>query len=189
MRVLLPILFLCSCAARPGPAPNGGDDPALDPEAPTTLEVDPEVERAAINTVIDDWHKAAAEADQERYLGHFTKDAVFLGTDATERWPVYSDDEGAPGFSAYVELHFPRGGWDYQPHDREVQLAADGYLAWFDEQLTNERAGELRGTGLLRREEGQWRIAHYSMTFTVPNGVSSGVILAIKEWQAANPPR
>ena len=36
--------------------------------------------------VLDDWHLAAAQADEARYFGHFAENAVFLGTDATERW-------------------------------------------------------------------------------------------------------
>jgi ketosteroid isomerase-like protein len=214
MRVLFSTLMssvlLCACAgprssqaapAQPQAAPGSAEvtaevvaaevtaevsaepDPVASDE-PTPLDVDPEVERAAIDTVVDDWHQAAAKADQERYLGHFTKDAVFLGTDAGERWPVFSDDPAASSFSAYVERHFPKGGWTYEPHSRQVSLSKDGHLAWFDELLTNAGYGELRGTGVLRREEGQWRLAHYSMTFTVPNGVSGQVVGAIKQWQA-----
>lgn len=47
-------------------------------------------ETAAVNRVVDDWHRAAAEADESRYFGHMSPDAVFGGTDATERWDLAS---------------------------------------------------------------------------------------------------
>jgi hypothetical protein len=39
----------------------------------------------AVAGVLDDWHDAAAKADEPRYFAHFSSDAVFMGTDATER--------------------------------------------------------------------------------------------------------
>ena len=129
---------------------------------------------AAVNTVLDDWHAAAAEADEARYLGHFAPEARFLGTDAGERWPIEE-------FRAYVHEHFPQGGWTYHPHDRVVVLSRDGLIAWFDEELTNAGYGELRGTGALRRQGGVWRITHYSMTFTIPNAVARDVVDLVRE--------
>src|SRR6266545_7462239 len=38
----------------------------------------------AAAAMLDDWHAAAAAADEARYFAHFATDAVFLGTDATE---------------------------------------------------------------------------------------------------------
>ena len=39
----------------------------------------PEID--AVGEVIDDFHDAAAHGDRERYLGHLTDDAVYLGTE------------------------------------------------------------------------------------------------------------
>ena len=44
------------------------------------------VAEAEIGRELDDFHDAAAHADEARYFGHFAAGAVFLGTDATERW-------------------------------------------------------------------------------------------------------
>ncbi len=179
MRALLPLILVSlplACRSPTSEAPPQSTPemtPEVTPGPPTS---DPDARRFAIEVVIDDWHAAAAEADEERYLGHFTTDAVFLGTDASERWTL---DE----FTEYVREHFPRGGWAYTPHDRHVSLGADGKLAWFDEQLSNDGYGELRGTGVLRRQDGDWRIAHYSMTLTVPNGVASRVVQLIRDWK------
>lgn len=122
--------------------------------------------------VLDDWHAAAAEADEARYLGHFAPDAVFLGTDASERWTLEE-------FTEYVREYFPRGGWTYLPHDRHVMRSDDGRLAWFDEGLTHGSYGELRGTGVLRLVDGLWRLAHYNMTFTIPNDVAREVVRVV----------
>ena len=84
-------------------------------------------ERARIDALLDDFHRAAAEADEARYLGHFAPDAVFLGTDDWERWPL-------PAFRKYVAQRFAGGtGWTYHPRDRHVAFAPDGSTAWFDE--------------------------------------------------------
>ena len=40
--------------------------------APPTVE--------AVAAVLDDWHAAAAAADEERYFSHFASDGVFLGS-------------------------------------------------------------------------------------------------------------
>lgn len=45
-----------------------------------------DIEEEKINTVLDGWHLAAANADFEAYFGKMTKDAVFIGTDAMENW-------------------------------------------------------------------------------------------------------
>lgn len=44
-----------------------------------------------IGKVIDDFHDAAAHGDKDRYLGHLSEDAVFMGTDEWERWPKQPD--------------------------------------------------------------------------------------------------
>ena len=127
-------------------------------------------EPAAVASVLDAWHRAASEADGEGYFGRMTADSIFLGTDASERWSL---DE----FRAYAEPYFDQGrGWTYLSFDRHIIFAADGSTAWFDERLENEKYGELRGTGVLRLEPGGWRIAHYSMSFPIPNEVTTEVV-------------
>jgi len=129
----------------------------------------------AIAMVLDDWHAAAAAADEDRYFAHFAPDAIFLGTDASERWTV-------PEFLAYAHPHFAAGrGWTYAPHDRHVLLSADETLAWIDEGLTSKKYGELRGTGVLRSVDGEWKLVHYSMTFTIPNAKAQAVVSLIQD--------
>lgn len=124
---------------------------------------DPDDHSARINMLLDDFHLAAAEADRDRYLGYFAPDGVFMGTDDWERWPL-------PVFIEYVEGRFSNGGgWNYVSEDRVIAFDPSGKVAWFDEIMVSQRWGRFRGTGVLLLDEGNWKIAHYSLTVLVPN--------------------
>lgn len=129
--------------------------------------------REEANQVIDDWHAAAARGDRDGYLGSMAPDARFLGTDSTERWDLAQ-------FTSYVNEHFePGSGWTFLPDERALRISASGRSAWFDERLASKSYGELRGTGVLERVGEAWKVAHYSMTFTVPNDVAADVVEAV----------
>jgi len=132
----------------------------------TTGLPSPEVQ-AAIGQTLDDFHRAAAAADEPRYFGHFASDGVFLGTDPGERWTVEA-------FRVYAHPHFAAGkGWKYVPRERHISV--DGDFAWFDEILDNAKYGACRGTGVLKRVDGKWLVAQYSLTFLVPNALAEKV--------------
>ena len=121
-------------------------------------------EADTIGRVIDDFHDAAAHGDKARYLGHLTEDAVFMGTDEWERWPKH------PDFSDYVDSRFRDGsGWNYRSVERTISIAESGGIAWFDEVVYSEQNGRFRGTGVLVLIDGEWKIAHYAMSFLVLN--------------------
>ena len=127
-------------------------------------------DRKPIDVVLDDFHQAAAVADEARYFGHFAAAGVFLGTDGTERWDVAA-------FRAYAHPHFAAGkGWTYRSSQRHVDFAADGRTAWFDERLENEKYGALRGSGVVVFEAGEWRVAQYNLTFLVLNDRAGAVV-------------
>ena len=133
-------------------------------------------DEAAISEVLDDFHDAAANGDKERYLGHLTDDAVFMGTDEWERWPKN------PEFTDYVGSRFRDGaGWSYRSVDRNIRIADGGRLAWFDEVIFSEANGRFRGTGVLVREGEDWKIAHYAMSFLVFNEDWEAVIEMTKK--------
>lgn len=124
-------------------------------------------EEGAVRQVLDAWHAAAASSDEETYFSLMTRDAVFLGTDATERW---SRDE----FRAYAHRPFSEGrGWRMQARRRDVVIEPGpvraGAVAWFDEDLETVNLGPARGSGVLVRDDLGWRIAQYNLTITVPN--------------------
>ncbi|WP_394847257.1 nuclear transport factor 2 family protein [Pendulispora brunnea] len=158
-------LLLTACAEAPPP------------RAPAT-PVDAETERRAIGAMLDDWHDAAAKADEARYFGHFTNDAIFLGTDATERWDVAA-------FRAFAHPYFAKGkAWSFRATRRGITIATDGRTAWFDEDLHTGNLGPSRGSGVVVREEGRWKIAHYDLSIPIPNERVKDIVERI----AAPPP-
>ena len=69
-----------------------------------------------IGQALDRLHEAAARSDGAAYFALFAPQAVFIGTDATERWPLAD-------FRAYAEPYFASGkGWVYHPRTRTVTL-------------------------------------------------------------------
>ena len=133
-------------------------------------------EEKRVAAVLDDWHAAAAAADEGRYFGHFTRDAVFLGTDATERWTV---DE----FRRYAHPYFAKGkAWSFRPVSRHLSFSPDGSIAWFDETLDTPNLGPARGSGVLvRGASGDWKIAHYDLSVPIPNELMKEVKRRIEE--------
>jgi len=149
-KLLLVVLLSCACASVPPATPS-------------------------INAALDDWHDAAAKADEARYFGAMTPEFVFLGTDATERWDVTA-------FRAFAHPYFAKGkAWTFVPHDRYVILSPRGDVAWFDEKLDSASYGECRGSGVLRLVNGTWKIAHYNLTIPVPNDLADAVVKMIRE--------
>lgn len=134
------------------------------------LAQDQSADGAAIIAVLDDFHDAAAKADKDRYLGHFTQDGVFLGTDEWERWPL------KPDFTDYVAMRFEGGGWSYHSEDKVIAFSSDGSVAWFDEtSISNRNGGRFRGSGVLEKVDGTWKIAQYVLSFLVYNEVGGEV--------------
>lgn len=147
--------------------------------APATAPASPAAQVAA---VLDDWHDAAAHADFARYFGHFTPDAVFLGTDASERW---TRDE----FARFAKPFFDKGkAWSFRAVSRRVSLSRDGNTAWFDEALDTPNLGPARGSGVLVREGAQWKIAHYDLSVPIPNALLGEFKARIAAHRAAQPP-
>jgi len=115
-----------------------------------------------INKVLDNWHLAAANADFEAYFGNMTKEGVFLGTDAMENWQNTD-------FREFSKPYFDKGkAWNFTTVQRNVYLDDSGNLAWFDELLDTQMK-ICRGSGVLKKENGQWKIAHYVLSIAVPN--------------------
>lgn len=128
------------------------------------LANDRETELMSVGAVIDSFHDAAAHGDKARYLDQLSDDAVFMGTDEWERWPKH------PDFVAYVNSRFRDGsGWTYQSVERTINISESSDIAWFDEVIVSEPNGRFRGTGVLRRQDGKWKIAHYAMSFLILN--------------------
>lgn len=119
-------------------------------------------QKPEIEKLLNDWHKAAADVKFDAYFSAFTHDAVYIGTDATENWKV-------DVFKAWAKPYFDKGTtWNFKAVERNIFVSADGKFAWFDELLDTQMK-LCRGSGVLRKENGKWRIAHYVLSMTVPN--------------------
>lgn len=130
--------------------------------------------RGEVSAVLDALHEAASEADFDRYFSLYAGEAVFLGTDATERW---TREE----FMDYTRARFDTGtGWTYHMLERHVAIAPGGRTAWFDERLENANLGETRGSGVLVMEDGGWKIAQYNLTIPIPNEMAREVAQRIR---------
>ncbi len=119
-------------------------------------------EKEKINTLLDAWHQAAANADFDAYFDKMTQDGVFLGTDATENWQNEA-------FREFSKPYFDKGkAWSFTAVERNIYINSDNDFAWFDELLDTQMK-LCRGSGVLRKESGEWRIAHYVLSIAVPN--------------------
>lgn len=126
-----------------------------------------ETARPALDSLIDGLHKDAHEGNFETYFARYTSDAVFMGTDKTERWKI-------DAFKSYAAPAFKDGhGWTYKVVERNWE--GDGDTRWFDEILFNEKLGHCRGTGVVEKVGGNWKIAHYSLTLLIPNDIAETV--------------
>jgi hypothetical protein len=118
-------------------------------------------DQRAIGAALDDFHDAAARADEDRYFAHFAPSGAFLGTDATERWDVAA-------FRAFAHPFFARGkAWAFRATRRGVVVR--GETAWFDEDLATDTLGAARGSGVLVLRDGRWLLEQYVLSVTVPN--------------------
>ncbi|MEP5766178.1 MAG: nuclear transport factor 2 family protein [Halieaceae bacterium] len=135
--------------------------------------------KAEAAAALDAFHRAAAQADLDAYLALMTDDMVFLGTDGGERWQ-------GEAFRSFASEHFSAGrGWTYTPTQRHLTVAASGDWARFDELLDNATLGQCRGSGLLLRQQGAWRIAQYNLSVPVPNAMVVDLARAIRSSAAA----
>jgi len=161
-------------AARAGCGRGSSEHPA-----PATDPARPEhPEAAGVHRVLDDWHAAAAAADESRYFGHMAADAVFMGTDNWERWTKAE-------FQAWAKPRFDSGkAWTMTPRDRYVFVALDGATAWFDEFVDHPSMGECRGTGVLVREGGEWKVAQYNLSVPIPNEIVESVAGMVRQERA-----
>ena len=119
------------------------------------------------DVLLNGLHLDAHKGNFESYFDRYSPDAVFLGTDKTERWTIEE-------FKAYAKPAFTDGhGWTYSVIERNWE--GKGNIRWFDEILLNEKLGHCRGTGVVELVNGEWKISHYALTMLVPNSIAAEV--------------
>lgn len=125
-------------------------------------EFDINTQKSIINANLDLWHHAAANANFDGYFNLMTDDAVFIGTDATENW---QND----AFKTFSKPYFDKGkAWSFTSLQRHIYLSDDLRTGWFDE-LLNTQMGLCRGSGIMKLEDDEWKIAHYVLSISIPN--------------------
>lgn len=127
-----------------------------------------------LNALLDQWHKDAADANFEGYFGAMAEESIFVGTDATENW-----DKKA--FQAYSKPYFDRGrAWSFTAVERNIYLQKGSKIAWFDELLSTQM-GLCRGSGVIEKSKGEWKIRHYVLSLDVPNENVSALVALKKQ--------
>ncbi len=126
-------------------------------------------EKAEIGTMLDGFNVAAAKADFNNYFNYFADESVFIGTDATEVW-----DKKA--FMVWAKPYFDKNKtWNFTSLKRNIYFSKDGKLAWFDELLDTQMK-ICRGSGVVEKINGEWKIKQYVLSVTVPNEVIDKIV-------------
>jgi hypothetical protein len=85
--------------------------------------IDTAKEQTQISAMLDSFNRAAAKADFNAYFNFYTEDAIFTGTDATERW-------NKKEFMAWAKPIFDKGrAWDFTAMERHIYFDKTGTLA------------------------------------------------------------
>ncbi|WP_395077285.1 nuclear transport factor 2 family protein [Flavobacterium sp.] len=126
-------------------------------------------EAIQVNMLLDNWHKAAADAKFDDYMNAMTFDAIYIGTDATENW-------NKSEFMKFAKPYFDKGkAWSFTALERHIYFSKDKKTAWFDELLDTQMK-ICRGSGVLVKRGNNWKIQHYVLSMTIPNDNSNEVI-------------
>lgn len=122
-----------------------------------------------IAAMLDSLNMAASQADFSRYFSFYADDAVFMGTDATERWDKKS-------FMEWSKPYFDRGkAWSFTAVKRNILFDESGKLAWFDELLDTQMK-ICRGSGVVVKKGDHWKIKQYVLSMTIPNSAVDSII-------------
>jgi ketosteroid isomerase-like protein len=134
-------------------------------------------DKQQIKTVLNRFHQAAASANFVAYFDLLSHNAIFLGTDASERWTK-------DAFKDYVRPAFSKGnGWLYTPNQQNIEVIKQGQVAFFDELLSSESYGICRSSGILIKTPQGWKISQYNLSIPIPNSLAKDVTHKIKSFQ------
>lgn len=129
-----------------------------------------EKEKSEISTMLDTFNAMAAKADYNAYFNLFADESTFIGTDATEIW-----DKKA--FMVWAKPYFDKKKtWNFKALKRNIYFSKDGKLAWFDELLDTQMK-ICRGSGVVEKINGNWKVKQYVLSVTVPNEVVDKVVI------------
>ena len=127
-----------------------------------------------IDSLVNQWHHAAAIADEVSFFGRMTPGCIYIGTDPTERWLRDELKEWSKEF-------FNREtAWAFKPLSRNITIGPGGQIAWFDE-LLDTWMGTCRSTGIMERIDGEWMIIYYHLSVALPNDKLDGYRILIEK--------
>lgn len=130
-----------------------------------------------ITNILNNWHKAAANANFDNYFEAMDTNSIFVGTDAKEVW---SKKE----FKNFSKPFFDKGkAWSFTTLKRNIYIHSSKEIVWFDEIL-DTWMGICRGSGVLEKVNNQWKIKHYVLSVTIPNENIESVIKIKQEKDA-----
>lgn len=123
-----------------------------------------------IHSLLDSLNISAAQADFDKYFSYFAEGATYNGTDATENWDKES-------FMAWSKPYFDaKTTWNFKSVKRNIYHIGTNYdIAWFDE-LLNTQMKICRGSGVVIKEKGKWKIQQYVLSMTIPNSKLDEII-------------
>ncbi|MPS71975.1 MAG: hypothetical protein E2590_02385 [Chryseobacterium sp.] len=122
------------------------------------------VQKKNINKLLDDFNTFAADADFDKYFDCFAEESTFIGTDATEVW-------NKKEFIDWAKPYFDKKTtWNFKSLKRNIYFSKDGNFAWFDEILDTQMK-ICRGSGVLEKVGGKWKVKQYVLSVTVPNEI------------------
>jgi ketosteroid isomerase-like protein len=128
-----------------------------------------EFEKKQIAKMLDDYNNAAAKADFKTYFEMYTEDAIFIGTDATEYW-------NKKEFMEWAKPYFEqKKTWHFTSLQRHIYMSKNTKIAWFDELLDTQMK-VCRGSGVVIKQNNQWKVQHYVLSTTIPNKEMNAVI-------------
>ncbi len=132
----------------------------------------------AINTLLDSLNIAAAQADFKTYFTYFTSTATYNGTDATENWNKQT-------FMEWAKPYFDeKTTWNFKSIKRNIFFGENDDIAWFEELLSTQMK-ICRGSSVVIKLNGKWKIEQYVLSMTVPNSkIDAVVALKVEEEEA-----
>lgn len=122
------------------------------------------VQKKNVGLVLDNLNEYAAKADFKNYFALFADESTYIGTDATEVWDKKQ-------FMDWAKPYFDKKTtWNFKSLKRNIYFSKDGNYAWFDEVLDTQMK-ICRGSGVLEKIGGKWKIKQYVLSATIPNEV------------------
>jgi hypothetical protein len=170
MKLKIYFLTALACATFFACDQNNKKDKTSEAAAKDILAViDTQSNKKQIAAMLDSFNVAAARADYDGYFNYFTEDAVFIGTDATENW-----DKKA--FMVWAKKYFDKKTtWNFTSIQRHIYFGKHDDIAWFDE-LLNTQMKICRGSGVVVKQNNEWKIQQYVLSMTIPNDLSDGIV-------------